>query len=318
MEDDGILFSYRNSQEYTESVQRVRQRMCTWVNPYFVLDDRRTKRMRRIAVAIFDENNDCPIDVCMLGNTLYVLGMRLAERTWFVNKNQKKEFGGINNLIDLPFESGYGALGITVDAGIPVFSINDASKYCNSIVNYIKESGSGSPSENTVKNCKIAIAYFAMTIGEAARFHEIETKFSTGVVDPAPLVPFLQRWVISSCVPDNVFPIHSIAVVGIPEVPRGDIISAVVNNAMQLSNHAPPVDAICLKSKGALAFMRQEPPFNHLDIEDWKNGYGFLLYAYYLSRCDNTALSKAHKRFDNFKAKNKPVTDIQMRTLSLD
>src|SRR5262245_10374324 len=98
-----------------------------------------TGNMRRFAVAIFDEKGDADLDVCLLGNTMYILAVRLAELKWFKTKKQPKEFDGCDSSImaELPFEGGYGELGIIGAVGIPRFTRDQASAHVAAVKDYL-------------------------------------------------------------------------------------------------------------------------------------------------------------------------------------
>ncbi|MGC1548889.1 MAG: ribosome-inactivating family protein, partial [Rhodanobacter sp.] len=148
MIDDGIFFSYENDRAYAKSVQSIRDRLCVHNGNYYTLVDRQRRTMRRFAVSIFDERNDSTIDVCLLGNTLYILAMRLAEMKWFKTHKQPVEFAGCDGSIamELPFEGGYGELGISGSSGHPRFTRDQASMHTAAMKDYMLATASGGAS----------------------------------------------------------------------------------------------------------------------------------------------------------------------------
>lgn len=323
MIDDGILFSYKNPGEYAASVQRVRDRICERQHHYYTLRDRATGNKRRFAIAIFDETGAAEIDVCLLGNTAYILAMRMAEQKWFPSANQP-EFDGCGSSIfaTLPFEAGYGALGIIGAVGLPRFTIDQASTHCRAMKDYMLAWANGPISAGQTAACKLAFAYFAMTIAEAARFHSVEAMMYRGGIDPAGVIPILQTWVINSSVRDKKFP-PAIAIAGVHEKRKSDIWKGVYQNLIDNPELAPTTTELAGGSAGVLEFFSLAGVFEnvHKVKADQKSGVDsgleFLLDAFFRSRHDPTLIVKARRKFDDLKRAGKKLTHVSMAGLSI-
>ena len=111
MIDQGLLLDFRTPSTYINGIIAARIRLCANNGTCWVLKDRMAKSMTKYGVAIFDETGKSELDVLLMGNTLYVLGVRLAEDKWFISKNQPKEFGGSMSHVakTMEFQCGYGA-----------------------------------------------------------------------------------------------------------------------------------------------------------------------------------------------------------------
>lgn len=323
MIDDGILFSYRNPGEYAASVQRIRDRIGDNRGPYYTLRDRATGNKRRFAIAIFDETGAAEIDVCLLGNTAYILAMRMAEQKWFPSANQP-EFAGCGGSIfaTLPFEAGYGALGIIGNVGLPRFTIDQASTHCRAMKEYMLAWAGGPISAEQTARCKLAFAYFAMTIAEAARFYNIEAMMYHGGIDPAGVIPILQTWVINSSVRNRRFPAQ-IAIAGVHEKRKSDIWKGVYQNLIDNPELAPTTTELAGGSPGVLEFFSLAGVFENVHkVKDGQksgvdSGLEFLLDAYFRSRHDPTLIVKARLKFDELRKKGKDLTHLSMAGLSV-
>jgi hypothetical protein len=323
MIDDGILFSYKNAEEYAASVQRVRDRICERQHHYYTLRDRATGNKRRFAIAIFDETGAAEIDVCLLGNTAYILAMRMAEQKWFPSAHQP-EFDGCGSSIfaTLPFEAGYGELGILKAVGLPRFTIDQASTHCRAMKEYMLAWASGPISAPQTEACKLAFAYFAMTIAEAARFRSVETMMYHGGIDPVGVIPVLQTWVINSSVRDARFP-ASIAIAGVHEKRKSDIWKGVYKNLTDNPDLAPTAEELAGDSPGVQDFFAQAGVFDsvHKVKEGQKSGRDsgmeFLLDAFFRSRHDPALIGKARRKFDDLRKAGKKLTYLSMAGLTL-
>jgi len=304
MIDDGIFLSYENGATYSKCIQNIRSKLCAWdARGFYVLKDRKKSvtAMTRYAVAIFDENNSADIDVLLMGNTLYVLAMRLAEQKWFITKNQMREFGGCAGsvLSTLDFESGYGALGLTTGYGGVRLTLDQCSTHTSAMKSFML--AGSNPSLDQIDACKQAFIYFAITIGEAVRFNSIERMMCHNGADPAGVLPLLQRWVIDSSVQNEKFPGIGIAVAGIHEK-RG---SKLFNDAYDRLRG----DAFLSPSKSDLegvdpiggaavtSFLDKTEKFSGISDKAWDAGYRVLLDAYFTDRLGRESLTKARKEF---------------------
>ncbi len=311
MVDDGILFDYKNDEAYVASLQRVRQRLAVTPGHIPVLRDRVSGGMRRLAIAIFDERGACDVDVCMLGNTMYILGVRLAEHNWFVTAKQPVEFGSCGGSIlrTLPFEGGYGQLGIIGATGIPRFQRNQASAHVQAMKDFmLAYAGGVNPGGSVEQRCKLAFAFFAMTIAEAARFTAVEAMMTHGGIDPPAVIPLLQSWVILSSVRDESFPAITVAVAGVHEQRKGKVWPAVMQNLWVNPQLAPTVDDLAGGCASTRRFLEKSGAFEGSDVlgsaarkrgetSGWQSGYEFLLDAYFRNRVDPTLLGRARQQF---------------------
>jgi hypothetical protein len=312
--DDGILFNYASTESYCASLERVRARLAVSGLPrgnYLVLKDRKYGGMKRFAIAIFDERGNADIDVCMLGNTMYILGVRLAEHKWFVTAKQPVEFGGCDSSImqTLPFEGGYGALGIIGARDLERFQRAQASTHVAAMKEFmLAYAGGVNPGGEPERRCKLAFAFFAMTIAEAARFTAVETMMTHGGIDPPAVIPLLQSWVINSSVRDSQFPAIDIAVAGIHEQRSGKVWKGIVENLKTNQDLAPTLQELAGTCVATARFLRKEGAFAGSDTlsgaarkrnetSGWQSGYEFLLDAYFLSRLSSTLLIDAREEF---------------------
>jgi hypothetical protein len=317
---DGILFDYESTETYCASLNRVRARLAVSRGNYLVLNDRINVGMRRFAIAIFDERRKADIDVCMLGNTMYILGVRLAEHKWFVTQKQAREFGGCDSSImqTLPFEGGYGALGIIGASGLERFQRDQASRHVAAMKAFmLAYAGGVNPGGEKERSCKLAFAFFAMTIAEAARFKAVETMMVGDGIDPPGVIKLLQSWVINSSVRDSQFPAIDIAVAGIHEQRSGNVWKGIVENLQSNSGLAPSEDDLAGNCAATRRFLRKEGAFEGSDVltsgarkrketSGWQSGYEFLLDAYFRSRLDPDLLTQARAKFAELERGPKP------------
>lgn len=326
MIDDGILFDYGSLASYHASVQRVRDKVAIAHSTYHILADRRTNSMRRFAVAIFDETGAADIDVCLFGNTLYILAVRLAERDWFCTANQAKEFGSCKSSIafTLPFEGGYGTLGIINNFGVENFKREHASRHVAAMKAYMLACAAGQSGATDATACKCAFAYFAMTIAEAARFSDVEALMDANGIPPAATIAALQRWVIDSSVKDSVFPTNRIAIAGVHEQRSGKIWKDLVENLKSHPNLGPSDDDLSGNSAATKQFLLGEG--NFVDAGKTpkgstktgaESGREFLLSAYFLDRVKPGTLRKAQIEFEKLAAAAKPVLAVQLAGLKI-
>ncbi|WP_156459041.1 ribosome-inactivating family protein [Rhodanobacter sp. Root480] len=243
MIDFGILINYQTPGSYCKSIVNARIRLARWNGRGFVLKDRCNHGMSRVSVAVFDENGKSEIDIILMGDTLYVLGARMAEaEKWTVCMRQAKEFSACGSSIagETDFESGYGALGISIDSKTKMFSLGDCSTHVNSLKTYL-QTAEGARSERQKENAKLAFAYFAMTIGESIRFRSICALLALRGIDPSGSLPELQKWVVDSTVKDDCFP-SRIAVYGIHEKTNSPLFKAAMVNLNERPNLSPGVE----------------------------------------------------------------------------
>ncbi|MFY9514506.1 MAG: ribosome-inactivating family protein [Rubrivivax sp.] len=320
MIDDGILFDYKNDQTYVASLNRVRARLAVPHGNYLVLGDRISGGMRRFAIAIFDERGSADIDVCMLGNTMYILGTRLAEQKWFVTAKQPREFSGCDGsiLMTLPFEGGYGELGIIGAQGLDRFTRSQASAHVAAMKDGMRAyAAGGAVSADVERRCKLAFAFFAMTIAEAARFTAVETMMLHGGIDPPRVIPLLQSWVVKSSVCDASFPAVDIAVAGIHEQRSGKVWPLILDNLVKNPNDCPTVDDLAGTCVATRAFLGKTGAFEGSDTlgsaarkrgekSGWQSGYEFLLDAYFRSRLDAQLIVRARAEFARLAGGAKP------------
>lgn len=331
MIDDGIFFSYQNPGKYAESVQRVRDRLGAWAGRYYVLTDRKTKTLRRFAVAIFDEKNQADIDVCLMGNTLYILAMRLAEHKWYKTKKQPLEFAGCDSSIsaELPFEGGYGELGILNSSAHPQFTLEQASTHAAAMKDYMLAFAAGKATAELEKRCKLAFAFFAMTIAEAARFNNVEAMMYHGGINPAEVIPILQRWVINSSVRDDAFPSDAIAIAGIHEQRSGKVWKNLVANLEANPKLAPTDAELAGDSDATQEFLGKQGAFAGADklskaaasrgtMSGFQSGREFLLDAFFRSRLDPQLIIKARAQFDRLRSLKTPVTQPMLAGLQAE
>jgi hypothetical protein len=162
-------------------------------------------------------------------------------------------------MAELPFEGGYGELGIIGPYGSPKFTRTQASTHAAAMKDYMIATERGNISSEQESRCKLAIAFFAMTIAEAARFRSAENMVYNGGIDPAGVIPLLQKWVINSSVCDDKFPLGEIAIAGIHKQRPGKVWKGVIKNLERNTALAPTDAGLAGDSLGSNQLITSSP-----------------------------------------------------------
>jgi hypothetical protein len=322
--DNGLLFDYRNPTTYINSVLQARFRLSVVNDHCRVLKDRQYKTMSKYAVAIFDETGEAAIDVLLMGNTLYVLAVRLAEHKWFISKKQPKEFAGseAHVLEVLDFQSGYGELGVTEGSNTAPFRIQDCSLHVAALKTYMLTPAVGR-SEQIKAAAKTAFAYFAMTVGEAIRFRSIAARMELGGIAPSGELRQLQRWVIDSSVRNSAFP-NKISVAGVHEKTSSELFKGAMaelldgGGLMNRPTEAELAGTVESFAEPVIQLLRREAPFDG-NQEAYEAGMSALYSGYFKNRLTGTEMQKTRvflkKVRDKHKSKKTKASRIDFTSI---